>query len=553
MVLDKAASSNDEITLLDSASTHTILRSREFFDFPAENMTWKNTHVTTIAGCKNLTFLEGDATIWLPGNHPVKCKDAMYAPNAPRSLICYQDLRANDIHISTKLVKDEEALALRQGERVLATAIEGAEGLYQIAIKAISPVPRDVEDIGDVVRERGPCAITPNLVCKHNLYLMAATISYIWHKRFGHHGTTILKRMIPLIAGHNLTTADASKIAPCEACIQGKMIQRPSEWQLPTELSPPLHRIHGDICGPINPPSGSFRYFLVLIDAFGSHLEVALLTTRNLVFPRILAILLRYKNHFPEHPIKFLRMDNAMEFRSHAFEDYCIASGITLIYSMSYEHSQNGLAKAFFKKLQLVTRPLLLHAELPDSFWGHALLHAAALLRLRPTLLNHLTSFELLAGMPPNSSHLRVFGCQVWISVAEPNRKTIGTHRFEAIYLGFDSPNIIRYMDIGNGNILKARFVNCKFVKNVFPKLITDSTKKSVPLTFKAPETSTLNPDPRTALADTEVQKLLNLKDLADQIPDGFYSGPRVLRNPLPETGNVLLTKRSATSKVEGA
>ena len=420
-------------------------------------------------------------------------------------------------------------LALRQEGRVLATAIAGIEGLYQITIKAISPAPRVVEEIGDVVRERGHCAITPNLARKHNIYLTAAAISDIWHKRFGHSDTTILKKMIILTAGHNLTTADVSKIAPCETCIQRKMIQRPSEWQLPTELSPSLHRIQGDICGPINPPSSSFRLFHVLIDASGSHLDVALLTTRNLVFQRILAILLRYKNHFPEHLIKFLRMDNEMEFRSHAFEDYCTALGITFTYAVLYEHSQNGLAEAFIKKLQLVSRPLLLHAKLPDSFWGHALPHAATFLWLRPTLLNHLTPFELLAGRSPNVSHLRVFGCQVWIPVAEPNRKTIGTHRVESIYLGFDSPSIIRYMDIGNGNILKARFVNCKFVENVFPKPITDSTRKSVPLTFKAPETSTLNPDPRTALADTEMQKLLNLKDLVDQIPDGFYSGPRVL------------------------
>ena len=548
MVLSGNANQSMEVALIDSASTHTILRSREFFDFPAGNMDWKTSHVTTIAGRKNLTFQEGEATIWLPGNFPVKCKDAMFAPDAPRSLISYRDLRANNIHISTELEKDEEALALRQGRRLLATAIAGAEGLYEIAIKAISPTPRVVEEISQVAREKGPCAITSNLARKHDLYLTASALSDIWHKRLGHPGTTILKRMIPLIVGHNLTPADATKIAPCEACIQGKMIQRPSQWQLPSELPPPLHRIQGDICGPINPASGSFRYFLVLIDASGSHLEVALLTTRNLVFPRILAILLRYKNHFPEHPIKFLRMDNALEFRSHAFEDYCTATGITLTYSVAYEHSQNGLAEAFIKKLQLVTRPLLLHAKLPDSFWGHAILHAAALLRLRPTLLNHLTPFELLAGRPPNISHLRIFGCQVWIPTAEPKRKTIGPHRFEALYLGFDSPSIIRYMDLTNGSIQKARFVNCKFVENVFPKPPLDPTQKQVPLTFKSTESLTSNPDPRTALPETEVTKLLNLKDLADQVPDGFYSGPRVLRKPLPGTGNILPNKRSAAS-----
>ena len=81
-----------------------------------------------------------------------------------------------------------------------------------------------------------------------------------------------------------------------------------------------------------------------------------------------LAILIRYKNHFPNHPVKLLRMDNTLEFRSNAFEDYCTATYIILTYSTPYEHSQNGLAEFFIKKLQLVSRPPLIHANLPDSF-----------------------------------------------------------------------------------------------------------------------------------------------------------------------------------------
>ena len=43
-------------------------------------------------------------------------------------------------------------------------------------------------------------------------------------------------------------------------------------------------------------------------------------------------------------------MDNALEFRSHVFKDYCTVSGITLTYVVPYEHSLNGLAEAFIKK-----------------------------------------------------------------------------------------------------------------------------------------------------------------------------------------------------------
>ena len=101
-------------------------------------------------------------------------------------------------------------------------------------------------------------------------------------------------------------------------------------------------------------------------------------------------------------------------------------------------------------------------------------------------------------------------------------------------------------MDPKNGAILKARLVNCKFMEHTFPTPPVDRTVKQVPLNFQAPESLTHNPDPRTLLADTEVTKLLDLKDLVEQIPDGFYSGPRVLRNPLPGTGNTITNKRLA-------
>jgi hypothetical protein len=165
-----------------------------------------------------------------------------------------------------------------------------------------------------------------------------------------------------------------------------------------------------------------------------------------MVFPKLLAILIKYRNHFPDFPIKYLRMDNALEFRSHTFEDYCVATRIALTYSVPYEHSQNGLAEAFIKKIQLVTRPLLLQAQLPSSMWGHAVLYATALLKLRPTLLNVQTPAELQSGRIPDVSHIKVFGCQVWVPVAEPKRKTIGAHREEGIYIRFDSPAIIRYL-----------------------------------------------------------------------------------------------------------
>ena len=97
---------------------------------------------------------------------------------------------------------------------------------------------------------------------------------------------------------------------------QGKLIHRASPWKLPIELPPRLHRLHDDICGPITLASRPFKYFMVLVNALGIHFEVSLLSARNIVFVKLLAMIIKFKTHYPDFPVKVLRMDNAVEFKS---------------------------------------------------------------------------------------------------------------------------------------------------------------------------------------------------------------------------------------------
>jgi len=59
-------------------------------------------------------------------------------------------------------------------------------------------------------------------------------------------------------------------------------------------------RIKGDICGPIHPPSGTFIYFMVLIDPSTRWSHICLLLTRNQVIAKLLVQL---RAHFPDYPI----------------------------------------------------------------------------------------------------------------------------------------------------------------------------------------------------------------------------------------------------------
>jgi hypothetical protein len=66
------------------------------------------------------------------------------------------------------------------------------------------------------------------------------------------------------------------------------------------------------------------------------------------------------KANYPEHRHQSVRLDNATEFSSWAFDDYCMAQEIEVQHSVLYVHAQNGLPESPIKRIKLIAR-LLLH------------------------------------------------------------------------------------------------------------------------------------------------------------------------------------------------
>ena len=300
-----------------------------------------------------------------------------------------------------------------------------------------------------------------------------SSLIVLWHERLGHPDTSMLRRILRQSNGHSLTNdyISSHNHYNCIACTQGKFITRPSS--LKVDYDPPqfLERIQGDICGPINPPSGPFHYFMVLVDASTRWSHVCLLSTRNLAFARLLAQIIKLRAHFPDHPIKTIRLDNAGEFSSKAFHDYCMSLGIEIQYPVAHTHTQNGLAESFIKHLQWIARPLLLRTKLPSSARGHALLHAGNLIRLRPIGDLDFSPLQIVSGSQPNISHLRVFGCAVYVPIPPNQRSKMGPQRRLGIYVGFRSTSIIHYLEPLTGNLFTVRFADCHFDESVFPPL----------------------------------------------------------------------------------
>ena len=177
----------------------------------------------------------------------------------------------------------------------------------------------------------------------------------------------MMRRIVQNSNGHQLTSYQilVTNGYTCASCSKDKLIIRQSFTNVTFESPAFLERIQGDIYGPIHPPSGPFHYFIVLIDASTRWSHVCLLSSRNVAFARLLAQIIQLRAQFPYHSIKTIRLDNAGEFSSQTFLDYCMSIGIDVQHPVAHVHSHNGLAESFIKRLQLIARPLLLKSKLP--------------------------------------------------------------------------------------------------------------------------------------------------------------------------------------------
>ena len=136
---------------------------------------------------------------------------------------------------------------------------------------------------------------------------------------------------------------------------------------------------------------------MVLIGASTCWSDVCLLLTRNVALACLLTQIIKLRAHFPDYPIKSIRLDKAGEFTSHVFYDFCSLLGIVVKHPVPHVHTQNDLAESMIKRVQLISRTLLKQSKLPASAWGHDVLHASMLIRLRPKAYHQYSPAQLIS------------------------------------------------------------------------------------------------------------------------------------------------------------
>jgi hypothetical protein len=265
--------------LVDSCTTNTILRETKYF----QTLTKRTRNILTITRRHTCRVGSGKATIILLMSTQVTIENTLLYPISTRTLLSYRDISKNGLHIVTHEENNKESLLITK------TNVDGYDILERIPSLPSRLCYTYIKLVSHVV---------------YKVIFQNVNAFQIWYDMLGHPGVGMMRKII----------GNCTSDFICTACATEKLILRPSPPKIHTEPLKFGERIQGDICGLIQPISGSFRYFMVLIDASTRWSHVCLLLTQNHAFAKIMAQVISLKASFSENQIQSIRLDNATKF-----------------------------------------------------------------------------------------------------------------------------------------------------------------------------------------------------------------------------------------------
>jgi transposase InsO family protein len=184
--------------------------------------------------------------------------------------------------------------------------------------------------------------------------------------------------------------------------------------------------------------SEGYFYYISFTDDAKRFSDVKFMVDKKDAVPRIKNHAMMIEHKFGKFP-KWMRFDNGTELVNAETKAWAGQRGIELEVTAPYSQSQNGVAERFNRTHMELARAMLFAKGLPEFLWDQAVAHANYLRNRAPTwALKGLTPYEAWHGHKPNVSHLREFGCDVWILDESKNRSKLHPRSHKMIFVGFD-------------------------------------------------------------------------------------------------------------------
>lgn len=286
-----------------------------------------------------------------------------------------------------------------------------------------------------------------------------------WHQRFGHIGFSTLKEVFGKGVVRGFDVDAASVPSPtCKVCIQAKMLRKPFPKEAQTKPEKPGDLTHSDVWGPARIESlGKSNYYISFTDGATHHATIKFMKRKSDVPDRVKEYVTLFETQFGSTPKQF-RVDNAKEYVEGDLKKWLDTKGITIEATAPHSPSQNGVSERANRTWIELARAMLIESGLPTYLWAEAVQHSVYLRNL-VTIRSTKTPEEALTNTRPDVSHLRPFGCDVWIRREENGLSKLEPRAAKHVFVGFeDGPKAVRYFKRETRQVLVSR--NFRFNEN---------------------------------------------------------------------------------------
>ena len=276
-----------------------------------------------------------------------------------------------------------------------------------------------------IQENRGTCLLTK-----------AEETSRLWHLRLGHVNYQAMQEMSKHHMVNGMPVLSQPK-ALCDGCLLSKQTRKPFPTRSNFSAKTPLALIHGDLCGPISPPTpAGNKYFMLLVDDFTRMMWVYMLKSKEDALMNLKCFkALVEKDGKPG--IQVFRTDRGGEFCSHDFTKFCEEAGILRHFTAPYSPQQNGVVERRNRTVVAMGRSMLKEMKVPSVMWGEAIRHAVYVLNKLPTRsLTGITPYEAWFGKKPSVDYLRIFGCVAHMKIPSVHVKKLDDSSKKVVHLG---------------------------------------------------------------------------------------------------------------------
>lgn len=420
---------NESVWILDSGSSDHLINEEFFNNSYILNSPLKinvakedqSMNATKVGSVKAISKVESEKIA-------IDIKQVYYVPDLRNNLLSVKSLTRSGIEV---LFSYNVATLKKNGQIVGVAKLKN--DLYELQLEIVRP--------------------------SANSCLKIDKMKDTWHRRLGHLNQQYVYKLQQhkMVDGMGIVQRE---IDFCEFCVQGKQCHLPFSGTR-SSTKRPLERIHCDVCGPINPISyDGKKYFVTFMDDYTHFTVVFLIQAKSDVF--------KYFKEYEEMAsakfgakIHIFRSDLGKEFFSNEQMAYYKSKGIQLESNVAYTPELNGVAERFNRTVVEKARTMLLESKLSKEMWSEAILTATYLINRSPTaaLKENTTPAEKWYGVKPNLNKLRIFGCQAFVLIPKPKRKSkMDAKSKVCLMLGY-SPNGYRLWDQELSKVIIARDV----------------------------------------------------------------------------------------------